>query len=105
MSDCIFCKIIKGEVDSNFLYEDDFCVVFRDINPKQKTHLLVVSRKHIPSIAEMSFEDEKIVSNMIIVAKKMAEKLGLKGYRLQFNVGKDGGQEIFHIHLHLLSKF
>lgn len=103
MQDCIFCKIIRGEIESNFIYEDDVCVVFRDINPKAPTHLLVVSKKHIASIAEMDIEDESIIGHMIVCAKKVANNLKLKGYRLQFNVGKDGGQEIFHVHLHLLS--
>ncbi len=102
-TDCIFCKIVSGEMDTDLLYEDDFCVIFKDINPKAKTHLLIVSKKHIRSIAEMEEGDEKIIGHLVNCAKEIAKKLNLTGYKLQFNVGKDGGQEIFHVHLHLLS--
>lgn len=105
MNDCIFCKIAEKEVAVEFLHEDEVCVVFRDIKPKAKTHLLIVSKKHIPSIAEMESGDEKIIGHLVLCAKNVAAKLGLSGYNLQFNVGKDGGQEIFHVHLHLLSNF
>lgn len=103
MSDCIFCKIIKKEIPSEFIYEDDFCVVFKDIHPKAKTHLLVVTKKHIHSIAEMEEGDEKIVGHLMRAAKNIGSKLGLPGYKLGINVGKEGGQEIFHLHVHLLS--
>ena len=105
MSDCIFCKIVNGEIGTEFLYEDSDCVVFRDINPKTATHLLIVSKKHIPSIADMEMGDKKIIANLVACAKKIAEKLELKGYNLQINGGKEGGQEIFHLHIHLMSKF
>lgn len=104
MNDCIFCKIIAGEIPSKFLHEDDKCVVFNDIHPKDKTHLLIVPRKHILSIAEMEDGDEKIVGHLVHVAQKLGHKMGLSGYKLQINVGRDGGQEIFHLHVHLLSK-
>lgn len=103
MSDCIFCKIVSGEMGTPFLYEDEFCVAFNDINPKAATHVLIVCKKHIPSIADMVEGDEKIVGHMINCAKDIAAKKGLAGYKLQFNVGEAGGQEIFHLHLHLLS--
>lgn len=105
MDDCIFCKIISGQIPSQFLYEDENCVIFKDINPKAKTHLLVVPKKHVPTIAEMKDEDVKIVDHMIVCAKNIAKKMGLSGYQLMFNVGKSGGQEVFHIHMHLMSKF
>lgn len=104
MDNCIFCKIISGEIPSQFLHEDENCVIFKDIHPKAKTHLLVVPKKHVPTIAEMEDEDMKIVDHMIVCAKNIAKKMGLSGYQLIFNVGKSGGQEIFHIHLHLMSK-
>lgn len=103
MLDCIFCKIINGDVETSFLHEDEICVAFNDINPKAKTHVLIVCRKHIPSIADMAEGDEKIIGHMINCAKEIARKLNLDGYKLQFNVGKAGGQEVFHVHLHLLS--
>jgi len=105
MNDCIFCKLISGEIKTDFLYQDDKCVIFKDIHPKTKTHLLIVPSKHIPTIAEMEEGDEKIIGHMILCAKNLAKKLGLPGYQLQFNVGRDGGQEVFHVHMHLMSNF
>jgi len=103
MSDCIFCKIISKDIPTDLLYEDDVCVIFPDIKPIAKTHLLIISKKHIPTIADMEDGDEKIVGHMVKQAKEIAKEKGLTGYKLQFNVGKDGGQEVFHIHLHLIS--
>ena len=103
MDDCIFCKVIAGHFNTEFLYADDVCVVFKDIHPKANTHLLFVPRKHIHSIAEMEEGDEKIAGHLMRCAKKVAADLGLSGYKLQINVGKDGGQEVFHLHVHLLS--
>ncbi len=104
MNDCIFCKIANKEIASQFLMEDENCVIFRDIHPKAPTHLLIVPKKHISSISEMKLGDEIVVGKMVDAARKIAEKLGIGGYNLQINVGKDGGQEIFHIHIHLMSK-
>ena len=78
-------------------------MIFPDINPVAKTHLLVIPKKHIPTIADLEEGDEKIVGHMVKQAKDIAASKGLTGYKLQFNVGKDGRQEVFHIHLHLLS--
>ena len=103
MSDCIFCKIVRGEIPSEFLYEDENCKIFRDIHPKSKTHLLIVPMKHIPSIADMIEGDEKIVGHLMKCAQAVAKKLDIEGYRLQINVGKEGGQEVFHLHVHLMS--
>lgn len=103
MEDCVFCKILRHEIPTDFMYEDEKCVVFRDIHPKAKTHLLLVPKKHVPSISEMQDGDEQIVGHLMRCAKSVADKLGLNGYNLQINVGKDGGQVIFHIHVHLMS--
>lgn len=103
MNDCVFCKIINKEIPTEFLHEDELCIIFRDIYPKAKTHILVVPKKHIPTIAEMEEGDEKIIGHLINIAKNIAKKMTLAGYKLQFNVGKDGGQEVFHVHLHLMS--
>jgi len=103
--DCIFCKISRGEMDVEFIYEDEQCVVFNDINPKAKTHLLIVSKRHLPSLADAENSDADLLSHMLLVAKKMAKDKELKGYRVQIHVGKEGGQEIFHIHYHLMSPF
>ncbi|MBI5754378.1 histidine triad nucleotide-binding protein [Candidatus Peregrinibacteria bacterium] len=104
MNDCIFCKIIEKQIPCEFLHEDELAVIFRDIHPKAKTHLLIVPKKHIHSIAQMEEGDEKIVGHLMRMAQKIGDKLGLSGYNLQINVGKDGGQEIFHLHVHLMSK-
>ena len=103
-TDCLFCKIVNKNIESDFLYEDDTVVVFRDINPNAPVHLLIVSKKHIRSINNLTDTDEEIVAHMIAVAKKIAKKKGINesGYKLLFNVEKGGGQVIFHLHLHLI---
>ncbi len=105
MDDCIFCKIINKEIPADFVHEDEKCIAIKDINPKATTHLLILPKKHIASVIELEEGDEKIAGHLIKMAKDIASKLGLKGYKLQINVGKDGGQEVFHLHLHLLSQF
>jgi len=102
--DCLFCKIVNREIPSEFLYEDDDFVVFRDINPAAPVHLLVVPKKHIRSINDLQNEDGAILSGLFMIAKDMAEEQGVNesGYKLLFNVEKGGGQEIFHLHLHLI---
>lgn len=102
--DCLFCKIARGQTDTEFLYENDRVVVFRDINPHAPVHLLIVPRRHIRSINDLSESDRSILSEMIMVARDMAreEKVDSSGYKLLFNVEKGGGQMIFHLHLHLL---
>lgn len=103
MSDCIFCKITSKKIPANILYEDDLCMIFPDIHPKTKTHWLIIPKKHIPTIIELEKGDEALVGHMIEKARDLAKKSDLTGYKLQFNVGKDGGQEIFHVHLHLMA--
>mmetsp|Transcript_13468 Transcript_13468/g.6637 ORF Transcript_13468/g.6637 Transcript_13468/m.6637 type:complete len:109 (+) Transcript_13468:3566-3892(+) len=102
--DCLFCKIINKEVPSEFLYEDDTVVVFKDINPHAPVHLLIVPKKHIRSINDLTDEDRKIIAEMLVAGKNMAKKEGVNesGYKLLFNVEKGGGQVIFHLHLHLI---
>ena len=102
--DCIFCKIINNEIPTDFLYEDDQLVVFKDINPLAPIHLLLVPKKHIRSINDLDDSDITIVSDLIMTAKNMAEKMSVNksGYRIFFNVEKGGGQEVFHLHLHLI---
>jgi histidine triad (HIT) family protein len=103
MKDCLFCQIIAGVIPKEFVYQDEEAVAFRDLNPQGKTHLLIVPRKHISSIKEMEEEDQSLIGHLFWVAKKLAEKENLVGYNLVFNVGEEGGQQIFHLHLHLLS--
>ncbi|MCP3899478.1 MAG: histidine triad nucleotide-binding protein [Desulfobacteraceae bacterium] len=102
--DCLFCKIINNEIPSEFLYEDDSFVVLRDINPQAPVHLLIVPKKHIRSINDLTDDDKTIISDIFLVGKKMAkqENVNESGYKLVFNVEKGGGQVIFHLHLHLI---
>jgi histidine triad (HIT) family protein len=103
-NDCIFCRIANGKVPKNFLYEDENIVVFRDINPCAPVHLLIVPKRHIRSINDITENDKEIISEMFIVGKDMAKKalVDRSGYKLLFNVEKGGGQVIFHLHLHLI---
>jgi histidine triad (HIT) family protein len=102
--DCIFCKIISGEIKGNFLYQDDKVVAFRDINPKAPTHILIIPREHIASLVDTTAKHEKLLGHMANVACTLAksEKVEKGGYRLIMNAGPDSGQEVPHIHLHLL---
>lgn len=104
MSDCIFCKIIKREMDSNIIYEDEYVVAFPDINPQAPVHILIVPKEHIASPLEIDENNKDIVGHIYIVAKKIAEKYGIdkKGYRIVSNCGDDGGQTVKHIHFHIL---
>ena len=105
MQDCIFCKIIKGEIPSSKVYEDEEILAFNDINPAAPIHVLVIPKKHIPSLAKMEEGDEKIISKIYKVINEIAEKQGFKekGYRVIVNCGKDGGQEVEHLHFHVLA--
>lgn len=105
MEDCLFCKIIKGEIPSNKVYEDDEILAFHDINPAAPIHILVIPKKHITSLAHLEKEDEKIVGKIYGVINKIAEERGFKqeGYRVIVNCGKNGGQEVMHLHFHILA--
>ena len=102
--DCIFCKIVNEEIPTEFLYQDDKLVIFRDINPHAPVHILIVPKKHIRSINDLTENDREIISRMIMVGKDIAQKesINLSGYKLLFNVERGGGQVIFHLHLHLI---
>lgn len=101
---CVFCKIIADELPSQKLYQDQSITAFRDINPVATTHVLVVPNKHIPSTNELAAEDEKLVGRLFTIARQIAEEEGIEesGYRLIINTGPDAGQEVFHLHLHLI---
>lgn len=99
---CIFCQIVKHEIPATIVYEDEQVLAFNDIQPKADVHILVIPKKHIDSVMEMKVADEKLVGHLLIVAHQIAQTQGLKGYKLQFNVGAEGGQIIFHLHLHLV---
>lgn len=102
MKDCIFCQIIKGEIPTDFVYQDKEIVAFRDINPLAPVHILIVPKKHIKGIQTVEKKDQKILGQMLLVARKIGEQEKLKGYKLFFNCDKLGGQVIFHLHLHLI---
>ena len=100
----IFTKIIKREIPSDILYEDDIIIVIRDIYPKAKNHLLIIPKKEIATINDLELEDSELIANMFFVAKKIAFDLKIDAwYKLLFNVWKEWWQEIMHIHMHLLS--
>lgn len=105
MEDCLFCKIIKGEIPSTKVYEDEDILAFNDINPAAPIHILVIPKKHIESLAHMQKEDEAIVGKIYGVINKIAEEKGFKdnGYRVSVNCGKDAGQEVMHLHFHVLA--
>ena len=105
MEDCLFCKIIKGEIPSTKVYEDEDILAFEDINPAAPIHTLVIPKKHITSLAHMEKEDEEIIGKIYGVINKIAEEQGSKenGYRVIVNCGKDAGQEVMHLHFHLLA--
>ncbi len=103
---CIFCDIISKKIPTDFLYENGDVVAFKDIHPKTKTHILIVPKKHIETIKDLKEdeEDEILVGKMFLVARDIARERKLDGYQLLFNVGRSGGQEVMHIHLHLMSR-
>ncbi len=101
--DCIFCKIVSGDIPAPRVFENDTCIAFNDIRPKAKTHVLIVPRRHIDSVMTLKDSDKELVGELVLAAKKIAEDLKLEGYQLKFHVGEKGGQEVFHIHLHLLA--
>ena len=105
MENCLFCKIIRGEVPSDKVYEDDEILAFKDINPAAKIHILVIPKKHITSLANLEKEDEVLVGKIYGVINKIAKKYGFidNGYRVIVNCGEDGGQEVMHLHFHILA--
>ena len=102
--DCIFCKIRDGEIPSEKLYRDEHCFVIRDINPIAPTHLLIIPNQHFAELSELGPEPNPIFASMFSAARAMAEREGVaeSGYRLIINQGRDGGQEVMHLHMHLL---
>ena len=105
MEDCLFCKIVEGSIPSTKVYEDEEILAFNDINPAAPIHILVIPKKHIESLAHMQKEDEAIVGKIYGVINKIAEEKGFKdnGYRVIVNCGKDAGQEVMHLHFHVLA--
>ena len=104
MNDCIFCKIINKEIPSEIVYEDEDVISFKDINPAAPVHVLVIPKKHIEKITDLKIEDEAIIGKIFTTINKVAEKIGVKkeGFRVIANCGENGGQEVGHIHFHIL---
>jgi histidine triad (HIT) family protein len=104
MSDCIFCKIVKGEIPSTKVYSDEQVTAFRDINPVAPTHVLVIPNKHIPSINDLEDADQSLMGYMMLAIKKIAAQEGIAegGYRLIVNTGPAANQVVFHIHIHII---
>ena len=105
MNDCIFCKIIDGEIPSQVVYEDDDVFAFRDLNAQAPLHVLIIPKKHIPTINALATDDADVVGKLYLAAKKIAADEGYadEGYRVVMNCGEAAGQTVFHLHLHLLA--
>jgi histidine triad (HIT) family protein len=104
MADCVFCRIATGDIPTPLLYQDDRAVAFRDLNPQAATHILVIPRQHVPSVASAQPTDEGLLGHLMLVASAVARDEGIDqtGYRIVVNHGADAGQTVFHIHVHLL---
>lgn len=103
MPDTIFGRIIRGEIPARIEHDDDLCLAFHDVAPQAPTHVLVIPKKPIPSLAEAEDDDEQLLGHLVLVATRLARKLGLgDGYRLVVNCGRNGGQSVDHLHVHLL---
>lgn len=102
--DCIFCKIVAGEIPSELVYEDDVCVAFKDISPQAPEHLLIIPRGHIASLEEAGADDRDTLGHLLLAAARIARDRGFagRGYRTVINTNDDGGQTVFHLHVHLL---
>lgn len=102
--DCVFCKMASHEIPTDLIYEDEDIIAFKDINPQAPVHLLIVPKKHIKSILEITDEDKKLVGKIVEVVQKLAIDMDLdsRGFRLVINTGDDGGQSVAHLHVHLL---
>ncbi|MGB3137176.1 MAG: histidine triad nucleotide-binding protein [Nodosilinea sp.] len=103
-SDTIFGKIIRKEIPANIVYEDDLCLAFTDVTPQAPTHILVIPKQPIPSLADATSDDKELLGHLLLTVKDIADRVGLAedGYRVVVNTGTDGGQTVFHLHLHLL---
>ncbi len=104
MNNCLFCKIIAGEIPSDKVFENENLFVFRDIDPKAPTHILIIPKEHIATTNDLDESHKNIIGEIMLTAKQLAEEEGIaeSGYRTVFNCNKDGGQAVYHIHLHLL---
>ena len=104
MPDCLFCKLANKEIPTESVFESDHLFAFKDINPQAPHHVLIIPKKHIPTLNDLTVENSELISEMILTATQIAKELKIDeaGYRTLFNCNRGGGQEVFHIHLHLL---
>lgn len=103
MNDCLFCKIVRGEIPSRKAYEDDLVYAFHDIHPLRPMHLLVIPKRHIASLSDVAAEDEPVLGRMLAVARRLAQENGSPdGFRVIINTGRVGGQEVPHLHAHIV---
>ena len=102
--DTIFGKIIRKEIPANIVYEDDLCLAFTDVNPQAPTHILIIPKTLIPKLSDATAADKELLGHLLLTVKQIADQVGLteNGYRVVINTGDDGGQTVFHLHLHLL---
>ena len=103
MSDCLFCNIVKGEIPSKKLYEDELCYAFYDIDPQAPVHFLVIPKAHISSVSEVTEENAATVGHIFAVIARLTGELGLSDYRVVSNIGAQAGQSVLHLHFHVLS--
>ena len=103
MSDCLFCKIISGDIPSKKVYEDELCYAFYDIGPQAPTHFLVIPKQHIRSAAEVDDSNSAVVAHCFEVIAKVAKEQGMESFRIVSNIGEQAGQSVFHLHFHVLS--
>ena len=103
-SDCLFCKIINGDIPADIVYRDDHVIAFRDISPQAPTHILIIPKKHISTINEMEPTDQLLAGHLVLTAQKLAIEHGIaeSGFRLVMNCNQEGGQTVYHIHMHLM---
>lgn len=105
MDDCLFCKIIKGDIPSKLIYEDDQVYAFHDIDPKAPAHFLVIPKKHIATLDDLEEEDKQVAGHILFTAQRLAKELGCdEGYRVVMNCNELGGQTVYHIHMHVLGQ-
>ncbi|MBK5942559.1 histidine triad nucleotide-binding protein [Halorhodospira halophila] len=104
MTDCIFCKIVAGELPAEIVHSGEHVIAFRDLHPQAPTHILIIPRRHVPTLHDLTADDGELLNEMFTAARTLAEQEGLseRGYRTVFNCKDEGGQEIHHLHLHLL---
>jgi len=101
---CVFCQIVKGEIPSDKVYEDEKYLAFKDIRPKAPVHILIIPKEHIDKLADLDDSNKYILGDMALIANKIAKEFGIdkSGYRIVINNGPDSGQEVYHVHMHLL---